>query len=339
MDKEIKNISIIIPVYNVESYIEKCIDSILNQSYVSFELILVDDGSIDNSGLICDRYANIDSRVKVFHVSNGGVSSARNKGIEEASSDWLFFIDSDDWVDPEYLEQLIKNIKSETSICYSGVINEYIQSERKTTAFSYPNVYCDSIDNLGVFIAKYSILQNGLPYAKMFNKRILNQYNIRFDTSLSFHEDHLFVFQYLMHVSDFATTDIMSYHYRHEENKMSLSSKKHNPLKIYEAGVKMLKQTKILLQQYHIENIAYKKRAYTDVALCHIAIALLQSDKTNEDVLLNSILEFKQDFIQYYTPNSNVAKYLILATLKCPLRYGRIILLKLSRILYKKKYN
>ena len=105
-------ISVIVPVYKVEKYIHRCVDSILGQTYTDFELILVDDGSPDNCGAICDEYAGKDSRVVVIHQENGGLSAARNAGIDwtfaNSGSQWLTFIDSDDWVHPQYLEQLLQ---------------------------------------------------------------------------------------------------------------------------------------------------------------------------------------------------------------------------------------
>ena len=97
-------ISIIIPVYNVEKFLPQCIDSILAQTYKDFELILVDDGSPDGSPAICDSYAQRDERVRVIHQKNAGVSAARNNGIEHAKSEWISFVDSDDWVEPSYIE-------------------------------------------------------------------------------------------------------------------------------------------------------------------------------------------------------------------------------------------
>ena len=91
-------ISVIVPVYNVEKYLHRCVDSILAQTFNDFELLLIDDGSKDKSGAICDEYAAKDSRVRVFHKENGGVSSARNLGLENAKGDWIIFIDSDDWI-------------------------------------------------------------------------------------------------------------------------------------------------------------------------------------------------------------------------------------------------
>lgn len=115
-------ISVIVPVYKVEQYLARCIDSILTQTFTDFELILVDDGSPDNCGKICDEYAKKDSRIFVIHQKNGGLSSARNAGIDwvfaNSNSQWLTFIDSDDWIHPQYLELLLSGVTStDTDIC------------------------------------------------------------------------------------------------------------------------------------------------------------------------------------------------------------------------------
>ena len=113
-------ISIIIPVYNVENKIRKCINSILQQTYTKWELILVNDGSHDFSGEICNDYAQMDSRIKVFHKTNGGVSSARNAGMDVARGELLAFVDSDDWIEPEMYQKLIELMieqKADWSCC------------------------------------------------------------------------------------------------------------------------------------------------------------------------------------------------------------------------------
>ena len=104
--KNINKISIIVPVYNAKSYLSRCIDSILNQTYQDFELILVDDGSTDCSGEICDKYASNDIRIRVFHKPNGGVSSARNLGLSKINGNYVIFVDSDDFLMPNHLEIL-----------------------------------------------------------------------------------------------------------------------------------------------------------------------------------------------------------------------------------------
>ncbi len=101
-------VSIIVPIYNIENYIRECLDSILAQTYPYFELILVDDGSPDNCGRICDDYAKGDNRIKVVHKVNGGISSARNAGLEVAKGEWIMHVDGDDWIEPDMIESLIE---------------------------------------------------------------------------------------------------------------------------------------------------------------------------------------------------------------------------------------
>lgn len=127
-------ISVIIPVYNVAEYLSRCVDSVLNQTWSRLEVILVDDGSTDSSGLICDAYARSDVRVTAFHKANGGLSSSRNYGLERAHGDWISFIDSDDWICPDFLStlhELAQNHSADISYC-----NWYF-------AYKDKNVECD----------------------------------------------------------------------------------------------------------------------------------------------------------------------------------------------------
>lgn len=105
-----KLISVIVPIYNVEKYLTKCIESIINQTYENLEIILVDDGSPDNCPIICDEYAKRDSRVKVIHKKNGGLSDARNAGLDIATGEYIMFIDSDDFVEIDMMESMMNNM-------------------------------------------------------------------------------------------------------------------------------------------------------------------------------------------------------------------------------------
>ena len=109
-------ISVIVPVYNVETYLPQCIESLLNQKYQNLELLLIDDGSSDGSGAICDRYERLDKRVKAFHKENGGVSSARNLGLDHACGEWIAYVDSDDYVSPDYLQDLYTALQPGTDL-------------------------------------------------------------------------------------------------------------------------------------------------------------------------------------------------------------------------------
>ena len=128
------NMSIVVPVYKVEKYLNRCVDSILAQTYSDFDLILVDDGSPDNCGQICDDYAKEDARIHVIHRENGGLSAARNSGIDwvfdNCFTEWITFIDSDDWVHPRYLDVLLNvNLQNNTEISICGFMSSYDDSE------------------------------------------------------------------------------------------------------------------------------------------------------------------------------------------------------------------
>lgn len=110
-------ISVIIPVYNVEKYLRRCVESVMLQTYKDIEILLIDDGSTDGSGQICDELAYKDRRIHVFHKENGGVSSARNLGIERACGDYICFVDSDDWIDIDYFENAIPVLKRSIPGC------------------------------------------------------------------------------------------------------------------------------------------------------------------------------------------------------------------------------
>ena len=115
-------ISIIVPIYNVEKYLKQCIESIISQTYRNIEIILVDDGSPDNCGKICDEYSQKDKRIIVLHKENGGLSDARNKGIDIAKGDYLTFVDSDDFVNIDYIEKLYNSIKfNNTKLAQCGI--------------------------------------------------------------------------------------------------------------------------------------------------------------------------------------------------------------------------
>lgn len=121
-------ISIIVPVYNVEQYLSKCIDSIINQTYKNLEIILIDDGSTDKSGEICDKYKNEDKRIIVIHQLNGGVSAARNTGIGVAKGKYILFIDSDDWIEKDYVSSLFTYAGDDTIVCcgYKRIFDDKI---------------------------------------------------------------------------------------------------------------------------------------------------------------------------------------------------------------------
>lgn len=210
-------ISIIIPVYNVEKYLNQCIESIISQTYTEWECILVNDGSKDNSGKICDSWAKKESRIYVIHQINQGVSAARNKGIKESKGEYIVFIDSDDWVEPNYLSDMLRGMfkNNNPDLVVTGN-NHHITPERTISYKPNKELYStlsnditsDFIKNIGLFYGPTSLL---------YKASIIKDYKIRFPEDYSLGEDLLFNFQYLSKVKYVLFIPIANYNYRIQE--------------------------------------------------------------------------------------------------------------------------
>lgn len=185
-------ISIIIPVYKAEKFIHRCIDSVLIQSFKDYELILVDDGSPDNSGAICDEYAEKDARIKVLHKKNGGVSSARNAGIEFSSCEWIVFIDSDDYLQQDFLINP-NDFKEDLAISSYEVFGDESNIVKNKNRIIQENDIKDFLkENLQEPMFR-------VPWAKYFRSHIIKDNNIRFQTDIHIGEDTYFMLDYLFY--------------------------------------------------------------------------------------------------------------------------------------------
>lgn len=209
-------ISIIVPVYNVEKYLDRCMESIVNQTYQNLEILLIDDGSTDNSGQKCDEWAKKDSRIKVIHKENGGVSSARNIGLEEATGKYIGFVDSDDYIDENMYEIMHKEIKKEKInfvICDVHIVSSNNEMNNIET-----NEYEFEIIN------KIQVLEKFYPYTGqiwrcLFIRQKLK--DIKFNTAMYIAEDLNFICNYILNCEDnsmFITIRKKLYYYAIREN-------------------------------------------------------------------------------------------------------------------------
>ena len=203
-------ISIIVPVYKVEKYLDKCVESIVNQTYKNLEIILVDDGSPDNCPKMCDEWAKKDERIKVIHKENGGVSSARNLGIDEATGEYVCFVDSDDWVEPNYAETLLVRLKEDKTDCV--VCN--------LTRFGYKNTTFFEIEDAVVPFKTFNSQQKNLgreiftmPWNKIYKTSVLKENNVRFKEKINFSEDTIFVYDYLSFCQSVSILSASLYNY------------------------------------------------------------------------------------------------------------------------------
>lgn len=201
-------VSIIVPVYNIEKYLEKCVRSILKQSYPYFELLLVDDGSCDSSAQLCDSFEQEDCRVKAYHKINGGVSSARNYGLSKATGKYICFVDGDDLVDVNYLSDLLSCMDEDTDFVMSKFY--YLDGSYKFT----PPPSEDIKGNVDVLFSNHDLLLTCYPpYGKIYRLSCIRTFDLRFDEKVRHGEDCLFVFSYLMKVNKVVFSSKVNYYY------------------------------------------------------------------------------------------------------------------------------
>lgn len=215
-------VSVIIPVYNVEAYLKECVDSVLAQTFKDIEILLIDDGSPDNSGTICDQYAAKDNRIKVFHKSNGGSSSARNYGMDKALGEYLIFLDSDDyWITADMLSLLLKKIESENlDIVRGEFINVDVQGNKLHTSIQF----LKSLNLKDQVLDSYEMMKsviNGQFFSVLFMFRKSSIDNLRFNENLAFLEDMDFVIKLFSKRLRCGYLPIQFYAYRQREKSIT----------------------------------------------------------------------------------------------------------------------
>ncbi len=208
-------VSVIVPVYKTERYLRRCVDSLLKQTFTDYEILLVDDGSPDRSGDICDEYASRDPRVRVFHKANGGVSSARNAGLEHARGQWIAFVDSDDRVEDDFLSPLAK-CKGDEGIIRVGHIGEYPQRLRAHVPKKEGIIKSRELFAPGCF-SSYS-------FDYFIQKSIIDARTIRFPEDVSYSEDREFITKCVLGTPFILQIRMTSYFYR--DNSESATKKR-----------------------------------------------------------------------------------------------------------------
>lgn len=209
-------ISIIVPVYNVEKYLEKCLDSLTNQTIQDLEFICINDGSTDNSLKILEHYAQTDSRIKIFNQKNAGISVTRNKGIELATGEYIAFCDSDDWVDLDFYEKLYKSAtKNNADIASASIIRE--KKGKAEQYYVYKDIFIseDYYEKLKLCdIPQYNYVWN-----KIYKTSELKKANIKFEVGLTY-EDIAFTPQVLYHLKKLVTVPDTYIHYFYREGSI-----------------------------------------------------------------------------------------------------------------------
>lgn len=216
-------VSILSPCYNVEKYISQCLDSIIQQTYKNLQIILVDDGSTDNTLAILNQYASLDSRIEVHHQENKGVATARNELLSKVKGDYVLFVDSDDWIELDMVEFLIAKVteeNAEMAVCGNVVNNGIPKKNYKEETWGKEKVIEEFLRHTNF---------NGSLWNKLFSVKLLKN-NPTFNPEISYGEDALFTWQLIQDVEKIIVTDKQLYHYRMNEG--SLSHAKWSPNKM-----------------------------------------------------------------------------------------------------------
>lgn len=272
-------ISVIVPVYNVVKYLDKCIQSIINQTNRDWELLLVDDGSTDGSSDICEKYNKDDSRIVVFHKENGGVSSARNLGLENAKGDYVIFVDGDDWIEPTLFEDFYR-INEEKKL--DLFMFEYsVDYGEEINIHSVDNIWYGNNDTEKALISTINP-NNRLIGVKIYSKSLIG--NNRFDTSIILGEDTLFSVNVIVNAKSIYYSDKYYYHYVQSENSAVRSSfkfEKMSGLIAYEIDIETCRKNEFMVA------LDYAKEAYIMLAIALAKEAFLDSDFDEKLVLKN----------------------------------------------------
>lgn len=210
-------ISVIVPVYCAGMYLRNCVDSILSQTHQSFELILIDDGSTDDSGAICDAYVQADDRVRVFHQQNAGVSAARNRGLDEARGAYIAFVDSDDWVEPDYLSYLLQ-LLFEHHVSVSACNHFVFARQRDHAKYPVENSSCVLPPHESMEQLLYHQPPDASPWGKLYRKELFER--LRYPQDMIF-EDTYLIADLIAAAGDLAYGSVPNYHYRFHEHTLS----------------------------------------------------------------------------------------------------------------------
>ena len=260
-------LSIIIPVYNVENYLERCLDSILLQTYSRFELILVDDGSTDSSGLICDRYAKDDTRIVVIHQPNGGLVCARQRGIREAIGGYIMAVDSDDWIEANMLEEMMGVMQRENcDIVLSGMYREYpnyselVYDWLPEGRYDLKNPNCEVYGRF--FLDENDTTKGGIRpnlWSRLFKRECIYENQLKVDKRIKNGEDDACFFPSLLNASAIYVMHKAYYHYRQRSDSLARKKDERDMLQTYLLGVRLLES---VYEHEFVEKILYQAQLY-----------------------------------------------------------------------------
>ena len=296
-------ISVIVPVYNVEKYLEECVKSIIRQTYKNIEILLIDDGSTDNSGKVCDDFAESDKRIKVFHKKNGGLSDARNYGVENASGKYVMFVDSDDIVAESIIEILYHMIVADKDLKLTACRLAHFK-DGKVPEFFNSNAeieYLSKEEALVNFLCQKSIPTSAC--AKLYEAELLH--TIKFVKGQRF-EDNEFIFKIITNCKKIGYCNLKLYAYRHREYSITTSKFDEKEFDIIDIGNKIVKCSQLFSIEVQEAAVIYQ------TTNC-LRICLTASEDFTNGVRYKFCYDYLKSNARVVMKNSNARKKLKVA--------------------------
>lgn len=299
-------ISVVVPVYNVEKYLSRCVENICSQTYDHLEIILVDDGATDHSGDMCDAFAAADKRITVIHKKNGGLSDARNAGMAVANGEYICFFDSDDWVEKDVLEKAYKALtESVADIAIWGFSKDFVDAQEsvlRSETLNKPTCVCSKANREHFLFADDSgLAMVGYAWNKLYRRSVLVENRLEFEKGVSLVEDMLFNAQALSIAKTIVFVDTIGTHYMQRERE-TLGAKFYP--NFYELKLRACRARETLLKAYGAtEEEVYKimERSYFAAIKSSCRMACKTSDLTKKE---------KKEYIKNMCEISEVRKFI-----------------------------
>lgn len=300
-------VSVIVPIYNSEKWIERCVNSILEQTYRNIELILIDDGSQDNSFEICNELAKKDNRIKLIHIENQGVANARNIGLENVCGDFITFCDSDDTYEKDFIEKLLNLYnESKSELCVSSIyVNQ--NGEKKIHNAPIVGIYKDISPIINGW---FNIYFGGL-WNKLYLTKIIKENNIKFPTDLSINEDSIFTLNYLKYVNSVNCSDNPIYNYIVENTNSLTRSFNECMLDACEKTIESLSELAKLNNCYDEEFINYCKYYYSNCLEKYVYSAFYNDISENKKKKIFNLLKLKKEERKILIRNKDINSIII----------------------------
>ena len=288
-------ISIIVPVYNTEKYLDKCVQSLVNQTFKNIEIFLIDDGSTDSSPQICDEWMRKDKRIYVKHIANQGVSYARNVGIELANGEYIGFVDSDDWVELDTYECLLRELlEKDVEASGGGYIQEDDLGEIVSLKKEPPRVFPREMILREIFTLETPKILYWELCDKLFKANVIK--NTRFNVSIGTSEDKLFFWQIMKNVENFSYIPLFKYHYR-----MRNESATHNKISV--KSFSELMANYLILKSASQESDILKQTVLFNYLVCLLSCTrrmLVYDSKKYKELIVKNQMEIRKNLYKYF---------------------------------------